>query len=112
MAVHNHGTEQGKGLACSESLIGDCLIKVGGETIEGLREECGRLERENADVRAVCYTANNLNKAKIDALLAERDGLLATIAARHVDVIDPDTGEHYYGMILVPSMPTTETAAI
>ena len=39
MAVHNHGTEQGKGLACSESLIGECLIKEGGETIEGLRAE-------------------------------------------------------------------------
>ena len=80
MAVHNHGTEQGKGLACSESLIGDCLIKEGGETIEGLR--------------------------------AERYRLLETIAARYVDVIDPDTGEHYYGMILVPSMPTTGKAAI
>ena len=39
MAVHNHGTEQGAGLACPESLIGECLIKEGGETIEGLRAE-------------------------------------------------------------------------
>ena len=70
MAVHNHGTEQGAGLACPESMIGECLITGGGEIIEALRAE------------------------------------------RYVDVIDPDTGEHYYGMILVPSMPTAETTDI
>ena len=51
MAVHNHGTEQGAGLACPESLIGECLITEGGEMIEALREECGRLEREVAELR-------------------------------------------------------------
>ena len=52
MAVHNHGTEQGKGLACSESLIGECLIKEGGETIDGLRAERDGLLAKIERVRA------------------------------------------------------------
>ena len=40
LRVHNHGPEDGPGLACRESLIGDCL-----------RAELSRLARELEDAR-------------------------------------------------------------
>ena len=52
MAVHNHGSEQGEGLACPESMIGECLIKEGGETIDGLRAERDGLLAKIERVRA------------------------------------------------------------
>ena len=78
MSVHNHGTEQGKGLACSESLIGECLIKVGGETIEALREQI--------QSRPLLRNMAKRLQSEVSALEAERDGLLAMVEA-HPDAL-------------------------
>lgn len=40
--VHNHGPEEGPGLACRESLIGDCLR----DRLERAERECARLRDE------------------------------------------------------------------
>ena len=73
MAVHNHGTPQADGPICSESLIGDCLIKEGSETIEGLREQIQSRP-------LLCNMAKRL-QSEVSNLAAERDGLLATVTA-------------------------------
>jgi len=36
MAVHNHGTEEGKGLACRESLKGECMLGGSDDMIRAL----------------------------------------------------------------------------
>ena len=55
MPVHNHGTEEGKGLACRETLVngklkGECLRQP-----EDLRARIGRIVRAAVDSREVCY---------------------------------------------------------
>ena len=64
MAVHNHGTEQGKGLTCSELLIGECLIKEGDEMIEGLRAERDGLLAWKANAQITL----DYDKVQLDAL--------------------------------------------
>ena len=72
MPVHNHGTEEGKGLACRETLVngklkGECLRQP-----EDLRARIGRIVRAAVDSREVCYPVA-LEVA--DAVLAELDAI-------------------------------------
>ena len=73
MAVHNHGTEQADGPICPESLIGECLVTKSGEIIEALREQI--------QSRPLLRNMAKRLQSEVSELTAERDGLLAMVAA-------------------------------
>lgn len=68
--VHNHGTEEGRGLSCPEHLIGVCQIEAYEARIAILQADRNVTRQDLREARK-----------EIDAMRAERDGLRAKLAA-------------------------------
>lgn len=73
MTVHNHGTDQGKGLACPEQLLGECeIIRIRqGERAQVLDEVVSildRYSREPVVAEAIIRTAATLSRYVDDGL--------------------------------------------
>ena len=85
MTVHNHGTEEGKGLSCRERIVngelkGECMIELtpeklreAADVVEAFNYRCGRLDpdlemRNPASLRRVAddIEAKNAKKAERD----------------------------------------------